>query len=187
MISWWRRTFTQRQLPAVQGGVKFCKAFGCHRDRLEFAHFRQITTARNPKLNAQKTITLETQGRSILNITDAVQSVVAQSDVHVGICQVFIHHTSASLMLCENADPDVLRDLETFMARLVPDGDPEFRHSAEGPDDMPAHVRSVLTHTGVDIPVSGARCDLGTWQGLYLWEHRYRAHRREITVSLSGA
>ncbi len=89
-------------------------------------------------------------------------------------------------MLCENADPAVLRDLETFMARLAPDGDPMHTHTAEGPDDMPAHIRSVLTHADLNLPVRDGRCDLGTWQGIYLWEHRRAPHRRKVTVTITG-
>lgn len=113
---------------------------------------------------------------------------VSSPDVAVrqGLCHVFVHHTSASLMLCENADPTVLRDLEAFMARLVPDGDPLFRHTTEGPDDMPAHVRSVLTQSAVSIPVCEGRCLLGTWQGIYLWEHRRYGHERQVTVTVCG-
>jgi secondary thiamine-phosphate synthase enzyme len=99
---------------------------------------------------------------------------------------VFVHHTSASLILCENADPTVRNDLEAFARRLVPDGDPMFEHTAEGPDDMPAHVRSILTQSTLSIPVAGARADLGTWQGLYLWEHRHAGHPRKITVTVLG-
>ena len=137
-------------------------------------------------MSAQKTIRIETQGRGIVDITPDVQSVVAHSGIRLGICQVFIHHTSASLMLSENADPDVLRDLESYMARLVPDGDPMFRHTAEGPDDMPAHVRSVLTQSAISLPVDEGRCLLGTWQGVYLWEHRHRGHQRRITITVLG-
>jgi secondary thiamine-phosphate synthase enzyme len=97
---------------------------------------------------------------------------------------LFVRHTSASLMLCENADPDVRRDLETFMADLVPDGDSRFVHTAEGPDDMPAHVRSVLTLSDLTIPVIAGRLGLGTWQGIYLWEHRSAAHRRRVIVTI---
>jgi secondary thiamine-phosphate synthase enzyme len=103
-----------------------------------------------------------------------------------GLCTVFVHHTSASLIISENADADVRRDLDAFMARLVPDGDAIFRHTAEGPDDMPSHVRSALTQTSLGIPIARGRCDLGTWQGLYLWEHRRAAHQRRITVTLVG-
>jgi secondary thiamine-phosphate synthase enzyme len=123
-------------------------------------------------------------GRGARDISSAVQSVVAEAGAESGLCQVFIHHTSASLMLCENADPAVLVDLETIMARLAPDGDPGFVHTAEGPDDMPAHVRSILTQTSLTIPVARGQCDLGTWQGIFLWEHRTAPHRRRLTVSV---
>jgi secondary thiamine-phosphate synthase enzyme len=99
---------------------------------------------------------------------------------------VFTAHTSASLMICENADPDVRRDLETFMADLAPDGDPRFVHTAEGPDDMPAHLRSILTQTDLTIPVRDGRLALGTWQGVYLWEHRLRPHARRVVVTVQG-
>jgi secondary thiamine-phosphate synthase enzyme len=103
-----------------------------------------------------------------------------------GLCFVFVHHTSASLIVCENADPSVRRDLEQFAARLAPDGDPAFFHDAEGPDDMPAHIRSILTLTSLTIPVEKGRCDLGTWQGVFLWEHRTSPHRRHITVTITA-
>lgn len=131
-------------------------------------------------------ITVHTPGRAIVDITDRVQAAVAASGVDEGLCNVFVHHTSASLIIGENADPDVRADLEAFLARLVPDGDPLYRHRAEGPDDMPAHVRSVLTQTSLQIPVRARRCDLGTWQGIFLWEHRRRAHTRRITVTVVG-
>ena len=134
----------------------------------------------------QKSFEIATRGRGTLEITDRVASVVAEAGVNNGVCQVFIHHTSASLILTENADPDVRADLESFTARLVPDGDPLFRHTAEGEDDMAAHVRSVLTQSDVSLPVSGGRCLLGTWQGLYLWEHRHAPHRRRVTVTVLG-
>ena len=129
---------------------------------------------------------LATSGRATLEITDRVQHVVAASGVRDGLANVFVHHTSASLIVCENADPSVRRDLERFAVRLVADGDPMFEHSAEGPDDMPAHVRSVLTMTSVAVPVAGGRCDLGTWQGVYLWEHRHAAHTRRVSVTVMG-
>jgi secondary thiamine-phosphate synthase enzyme len=135
---------------------------------------------------ARDSVTVATTGRGAVEITAAVQEAVRRSGVRSGLCHVFIHHTSASLMLCENADPDVVRDLETFMSGLAPDGDARFVHTAEGPDDMPAHVRSVLTQAGLSIPVSGGCCDLGTWQGVYLWEHRRAAHRRRITITVQG-
>ncbi len=134
----------------------------------------------------QSTIEVLTEGRGTSEITDVVQAAVARADIQTGLCQVFIHHTSASLILSENADPDVRRDLESFMARLVPDGDPLFRHTAEGPDDMPAHVRSVLTQSALSLPVTDGRCALGTWQGIYLWEHRSAGHRRRMTVTVTG-
>ena len=134
-----------------------------------------------------ESFSVATDGRGMTNITDAVQTQIAHAGAEVGVATVFVHHTSASLMISENADPDVLTDLESFMGRLVPDGDPLYRHTAEGPDDMPAHVRSVLTQTSLSIPVRGRRGDLGTWQGIYLWEHRHRPHRRRLTVSVVGA
>lgn len=135
---------------------------------------------------SQSAILVPTKGRGTYDITGEVQSAVRDAGVTVGLCSVFVRHTSASLMLCENADPAVMRDLEAFMARTVPDGDPLFTHVAEGPDDMPAHVRSVLTHADISLPVRNGRCDLGTWQGVYLWEHRMRPHQRKITVTISG-
>ena len=134
----------------------------------------------------QSEIGLTTEGRGTYDLTDSVQTAVLESGIAVGMCNVFIRHTSASLMLCENADPAVIRDLETFMSRLAPDGDPAHTHTAEGPDDMPSHIRSVLTHTDLNLPVRSGRCDLGTWQGVYLWEHRYSGHRRKVTVTISG-
>ena len=134
----------------------------------------------------QETLTVRTTGRGTTDLSSRVEAVVARSGVRVGLCQVFVQHTSASLMLCENADPDVRRDLEAFFARLVPDGDPLFRHTLEGPDDMPAHVRSVLTASGITLPVGGGRCLLGTWQGVYLWEHRRFPHERRVTVTVAG-
>jgi len=134
----------------------------------------------------QREIVVETPGRGLHDITGAVTDLVAKVGVHAGLCHLFIRHTSASLVITENADPDVHRDLETFFADLVPDGDSRFVHRSEGPDDMPAHVRSVLTQTHLTIPVSDGRLGLGTWQGIYLWEHRTRAHRRRIVVTLAG-
>jgi secondary thiamine-phosphate synthase enzyme len=133
-----------------------------------------------------KTFTLGTDGRGTYEITDQVQRIVRDSKLDQGLCTVFLHHTSASLILCENADPSVRHDLERFFARLVPDGSPEFRHTAEGPDDMPAHIRTILTQNSLSIPVADGTCDLGTWQGVYLWEHRTAPHRRRVTVSIVG-
>lgn len=135
----------------------------------------------------QETITIATRGRGTYRIDDDITRIVAGSGVITGLCHVFCRHTSASLILCENADPTVRRDLETFMARLVPDGDAMFEHDAEGPDDMPAHVRSILTQSSLDVPVTGRRLGLGTWQGIYLWEHRTSSHRRQVTITVHGA
>ncbi|HUO81222.1 MAG TPA: secondary thiamine-phosphate synthase enzyme YjbQ [Gammaproteobacteria bacterium] len=130
---------------------------------------------------------IRTSGRGTTDITETVQGVVRAAGIEQGLCHVFNHHTSASLMLCENADPVVRRDLEAWMQRAVPDGDPLFEHTAEGPDDMPAHVRTLLTHSDLLIPVTAGRCALGTWQGIYLWEHRRAAHTRSVTVTVSGS
>lgn len=124
--------------------------------------------------------------RGLTEITDEVAAVVEEAGIGVGLCTVFIRHTSASLVIQENADPDVRGDLERFLGRLVPDGDPLYRHQAEGPDDMPSHVKAALTHTSETIPVRDGRLALGTWQGLYVWEHRTRAHTREVVVHVIG-
>lgn len=134
----------------------------------------------------QEQLTFQTRGRNTQDITDDVNRVLRDAGVETGMCNVFLHHTSASLILCENADPDVRRDLETFMQRLVPDGDPMFIHTTEGPDDMPAHVRSVLTSNSITIPITRGHCSLGTWQGVYLWEHRHHGYRRKVTVTIYG-
>lgn len=134
----------------------------------------------------QDTLEVRTSGRSTLDITQRVAKVVARSGVHCGLCNVFVQHTSASLMLCENADPDVRRDLEAFMSRLVRDGDPLFQHTIEGPDDMSAHVRSVLTDSSLGIPVQKGALALGTWQGIYLWEHRAKGSTRRVVVTVIG-
>jgi secondary thiamine-phosphate synthase enzyme len=137
-------------------------------------------------LISQHELQVSTDGRGTYDISRDVQQLVRESGVRSGICHVFIRHTSASLMLCENADPAVLRDMESFMKRTVPDGDPMFTHTAEGPDDMPAHVRSVLTQSDLNLPVADGRCALGTWQGVFLWEHRYAPHRRKVLVTIQG-
>jgi secondary thiamine-phosphate synthase enzyme len=131
-------------------------------------------------------VTVSTRGRGFHDITPEVQRAVKESGVRQGLCTVFLHHTSASLILCENADPDVRRDLEAFISRLVKDGDSLFQHDAEGPDDMPAHVRTVLTQSSLSIPIQNGAADLGTWQGVYVWEHRTSPHRRRVTVSVLG-
>ena len=134
----------------------------------------------------QEEINISTQGRGTYDLSQQVQQVVRSSGISTGSCHVFIRHTSASLMICENADPAVMQDLETFMNRHVPDGDPMFTHTAEGPDDMPAHVRSVLTQTDLNVPVTKGQCALGTWQGIYLWEHRLAPHNRKVILTISG-
>ncbi len=132
------------------------------------------------------TLTFQTRGRGTTEITAEVQAAVGHACVRDGLAHVFLHHTSASLILCENADSTVRRDLEAYFARLVPDGDPLFHHSAEGPDDMPAHLRAILTTNALTLPVGAGRLDLGTWQGVFVWEHRTRPHRRRITVTVWG-
>lgn len=134
-----------------------------------------------------ESFTVPTEGRGTTDITRAMQEIVGRAEVRGGQATVFVHHTSASVIICENADPTVRRDLEAFAARLVPDGDPIFDHTAEGPDDMPSHVRSILTSCSITIPIADGRADLGTWQGLYLWEHRTAPHRRRITVTVVGS
>lgn len=134
----------------------------------------------------QQELTVATRGRGTYDLTGQVQDAVRGAGVRTGLCQLFIRHTSASLMLCENADPTVRSDLERFMQRLVPDGDSLFAHDAEGPDDMPAHVRTVLTQSGLTLPVRDGRCALGTWQGVYLWEHRTAPHERHVLLTLHG-
>jgi secondary thiamine-phosphate synthase enzyme len=135
---------------------------------------------------AQYKFEITSPGRGIINITDEVAKLVEQGSVVTGLCHLFLHHTSASLILCENFDPQVQADLEAFMLRLVPDGDPLFLHTEEGPDDMPSHVRSILTQNFIVVPVTNHKLDLGKWQGLYLWEHRLRSHLRKFTVTLQG-
>ena len=133
-----------------------------------------------------KTLEFRTKGRGTTDITAEVQRAVAASDIKKGLCTVFLQHTSASLILCENADPDVRRDLETLLSRLAPDADPAYIHDAEGPDDMAAHARSILTSNSLTIPVADGRLMLGTWQGLYLYEHRHAGHERTVVVTTIG-
>jgi secondary thiamine-phosphate synthase enzyme len=131
-----------------------------------------------------KELSVATRGRGFHDLTEEVQRSISESGAREGLCTVFVHHTSASVILCENADPDVRRDLEAWFSKQVKDGDALFRHDAEGPDDMPAHVRTVLTQSSLSIPVKNGRADLGTWQGVYLWEHRTAPHRRRVTVAI---
>jgi len=132
----------------------------------------------------QAELTIETDGRDTLDITWRIEREVAASGIESGLCHIFLKHTSASLLINENADPDVRRDLETFFADLVPDGDERFSHRTEGADDMAAHVRLALTHTDLTVPVTAGKLALGTWQGIFLWEHRYRPHSRHIVVTV---
>jgi secondary thiamine-phosphate synthase enzyme len=131
-------------------------------------------------------IDIATRGRGFYEFTDRVQSLLEEAKLHMGAATLHVQHTSASLLIQENADPEVRRDFERFFARLVPDGDALFRHTEEGEDDMPAHIRSALTAVSLTIPFSNGRLTLGTWQGIYLWEHRRRGHRRQITVYFIG-
>jgi len=134
----------------------------------------------------QDSIQIASRGRGTYDVTREVEAIVAAAKIASGLAVVFIHHTSASLIVCENADPAVRSDLEAWLARAVPDGDPLFEHTAEGPDDMPAHVRSALTCTSISIPIRAGRPDLGTWQGIYLYEHRRSPHSRRISVTVLG-
>jgi secondary thiamine-phosphate synthase enzyme len=129
---------------------------------------------------------IATRGRGFYELTQRVEELVGQSEFQTGLATLHLQHTSASLLIQENADPDVRRDFESFFARLVPDGDPLFIHTCEGDDDMPAHVRTALTTVNLSIPIAKGRLVLGTWQGIYLWEHRQSAHRRRVVVHLLG-
>lgn len=135
-------------------------------------------------MGARFVIECRTDGRGLYDIGAQTEARLPAAD---GLCHLFIRHTSASLLITENADPEVHRDLERFFARLAPDGDPLFRHTAEGPDDMPAHVRAALTQTALTVPVERGRLALGVWQGLYVWEHRLRPHRREVVATFIPA
>ncbi|HEX5093610.1 MAG TPA: secondary thiamine-phosphate synthase enzyme YjbQ [Burkholderiales bacterium] len=134
----------------------------------------------------QQTLTFRTAGRGTTDVTAEVERAVRASGVRTGLCNLFLQHTSASLILCENAAPAVRRDLETIFSRLAPDGDPGYRHDDEGPDDMAAHARTVLTSSSLQIPVTEGRLALGTWQGIYLWEHRQAPHTRSLVVTVLG-
>jgi secondary thiamine-phosphate synthase enzyme len=134
----------------------------------------------------QQTLKIRTNGRGTTSISRDIASVVDESGIQTGICHVFVRHTSASLVLCENADPQVRQDLEAFLASTVPDGSPLFLHTAEGPDDMPAHIRSILTNMDLTLPISQGRLNLGVWQGVYLYEHRSMPHHRQIVVTVIG-
>jgi secondary thiamine-phosphate synthase enzyme len=135
---------------------------------------------------AQHELKISTRGRGLYEITDRVERWISAQSARTGLLTLHLRHTSASLLIQENADPDVRRDLEAFFSRLVPDGDPLFIHNAEGDDDMPAHVRTALTAVSLSIPISDGRMVLGTWQGIYLWEHRTHPHTRSIVLHLIG-
>jgi secondary thiamine-phosphate synthase enzyme len=137
-------------------------------------------------LAAQKTLTFRTRGRGTTEITPEVERAVREAGVTTGICNLFLQHTSASLILCENAAPAVREDLETIISRLAPDGDPAYVHDDEGSDDMAAHARSVLTTNSLQVPVVDGKLALGTWQGIYLWEHRRAPHTRSLVVTVIG-
>ena len=130
-------------------------------------------------------LTIESTGQGLVDITSDVEAVVRSSGIAEGLCTVFVQHTSASLVIQENADPAARHDLEVWLGRLVPEGDSLYTHTAEGPDDMPAHVKSALTATSLGVPVASGRLALGTWQGIYLWEHRHRGGARRVLVHVS--
>ncbi len=134
----------------------------------------------------QYTLQLKTTGKTLHNITDQLSELVRQSGMVTGVCGLFLQHSSASLIIQENADPDVLADLEDFFRRLIPEDASQYRHSAEGADDMPAHIRTALTSTSENIPIQGGKLALGTWQGVYVWEHRQRGRQRQVLVNLIG-
>ncbi|MEM9539141.1 MAG: secondary thiamine-phosphate synthase enzyme YjbQ [Cyanobacteria bacterium P01_E01_bin.42] len=134
----------------------------------------------------QKILKVQTTGKSFHNITYPIQSLVAESHIEVGLCTIFVRHTSASLVIQENADPDVLKDLANFFSKLVPEDGKSYIHDSEGDDDMPAHIRSALTRTSEQIPISDGKLVLGTWQGIYLWEHRQYPHQRQIVIHAAG-
>lgn len=131
-------------------------------------------------------LSIQTQGRGIYDITQNISSLIAKADITEGLCNIFIKHTSASLIICENYSDDVLVDLENFLKQLVVDGDPLFKHTIEGDDDMPAHIRSMLTNVDLSIPIEKAQLSLGTWQGIMLYEHRYNPHNRNMVVTIMG-
>ncbi len=132
----------------------------------------------------QHSINIQSRGRGTIAISAEIDRLIRKSGIDTGLCHIFIHHTSASLIITENADSDVRRDLENYFSKMVVDGDPAYFHDQEGPDDMSAHIRSILTQTEISIPISAGRLAMGTWQGIYLWEHRTSPHRRSLTVTL---
>lgn len=133
-----------------------------------------------------KQLSVQTRGQGLTEITSMVAAAVSKADVAEGLCTVFVRHTSASLVIQENADPTAKQDLERWLNRLVPEGDPFYKHDTEGPDDMPAHIKSALTQTSISIPILEGRLALGTWQGVYLWEHRRRGGERELLLHIGS-
>lgn len=131
-------------------------------------------------------ITIRTRGQGLMEITGEVEAIVSKASIREGLCTVFIRHTSASLTIQENADPSARRDLEEWINRLVPENDPNYTHTMEGPDDMPSHIKSVISNVSLSIPVMDGRLALGTWQGIYLWEHRRAGHSRKVVVRVGG-
>lgn len=136
-------------------------------------------------INQQK-LQFSTTGRGTYNITKQITAAINKSDIKNGLCNLFVQHTSASLILCENADPDVREDLDAYMAKLVKDGDPAYKHTDEGPDDMAAHIRTILTESSLTLPIKDGHCDLGIWQGIFLWEHRTHPYTRSIALTIMG-
>lgn len=134
----------------------------------------------------QQSIQIATTGRGTSNISQQIEQLISQSGIQTGLANIFVHHTSASLILCENADPSVRADLEYFMKKITPDGDPMYQHQDEGPDDMPAHIRTILTESSLSIPIKSGHSMLGVWQGIFLWEHRTHPHNRHLTVTIYG-
>ncbi len=134
----------------------------------------------------QQQLRIKTRGKSFCRITSNLQEIVTYSGIQTGLCTIFLRHTSASLLIQENADPDMLKDMENFFAKLVPEDGKSYIHDTEGPDDMPAHIRTALTKTSEQIPIHQGKLLLGTWQGIYLWEHRQQGHSREIIVHITG-
>ncbi|PCI08437.1 MAG: secondary thiamine-phosphate synthase [Gammaproteobacteria bacterium] len=134
----------------------------------------------------QQKLRFSTTGRGTYNITKQVAEVIEKSRITSGICHLFIQHTSASLILCENADRTVREDLDNYMAKLVKDGDSMYQHNDEGSDDMAAHIRTILTQGSMSLPIHKGKCDLGLWQGIFMWEHRTNSHKRNIAVTIMG-
>lgn len=134
----------------------------------------------------QHTLILNTTGRGTFDITDKINLLGTNFPSQNGLCHLFLQHTSASLMICENYDAQVREDLENFLKRLIPDGDPLFKHTVEGNDDMPAHIRTILTQTSLSIPIQNKKLALGNWQGIYLYEHRYAPQQRHLLITLMG-